>query len=82
MAEITATTNTDQSGIHWRMVAMRFALAAALLVASPALAQQSQTPLEQALGAKLMAEIGTGLQCSATDKHGGARQGAGEGRGA
>lgn len=39
--------------------------AAALALASPALAQQAPTPSEQALGAKLMAEINAGLSCSA-----------------
>lgn len=41
---------------------------AILLFSAPAFAQQPQpsTPLEQALGAKLVAEINAGLQCSAT----------------
>jgi hypothetical protein len=37
----------------------------ATLLATPALAQQQMAPSEQALSAKLGAEIGLGLKCSA-----------------
>lgn len=37
-----------------------------LLLITPAFAQQAQTPSEQALSSKLLAEINAGLQCSAT----------------
>lgn len=43
---------------------MKLILAAVLLAATPALAQQQASPLEQALGAKLTTEVGAGLQCS------------------
>lgn len=37
-----------------------------LLVSSPAVAQQTSSPAEQALGIKLMQEIQAGLNCNAS----------------
>jgi hypothetical protein len=36
-----------------------------MLVATPAIAFAQQTPLENAIGARLMREISTGIQCEA-----------------
>lgn len=42
------------------------ALSMIAMIGTPAVAQQqSQSPMEQAMGAKLLAEISVGLQCSA-----------------
>jgi hypothetical protein len=38
----------------------------ASLIATPCYAQQQQTPVEQAMGTKLIQEIQAGLTCSAT----------------
>jgi hypothetical protein len=42
----------------------RLAILACLIAAAPAIAQ-TPSPMEQALGAKIMAEMSTALQCSA-----------------
>lgn len=42
-----------------------FLTVAVLLVCGTALAQESQTPLEQALMQRLNAEVGGGIQCGA-----------------
>lgn len=43
-----------------------FIIGLSLLTATSALAQQQQSPGEQALGSKLMQEIQSGLNCSAS----------------
>lgn len=43
-----------------------FSVFVALLLASPAIAQQQPTPIQQALGERLMREVNEGLQCSAS----------------
>lgn len=43
----------------------RFLIVASLLSAAPAWAQSTSSPVEQALGARLLREIQEGLTCSA-----------------